>query len=274
MSFQQHFDFNRFYKLLKFDITFNTKKYLIFIGVLIIVLFILDLFFIESVSTFKVLENNDREYFYRKSEYKSLFLVTFLIALFLVVSSSFPAFRKKESTSAYLLLPASALEKFLVQFIIRILLFSIVFIVVFWADFKLASIAYNLFDFKKDILLPNFALFDLFHNKMKLLDKVAIVLSILSFASYLLLNAVHFRKNVILKTIVLFGVFVLIVFLVNVILSHLFLPNEVYGFDMRVYHRYLENGLRSDQLYTYIIGVFSSLFLLPLTYFKLKEKQV
>ena len=274
MNLQQYFDFNRFYKLLKFDLSFNSKKYLTFLGVLIIVLFILDLILLDSGSNYRILENNDRAYFYRKSDYQVSLFITFLIALFLVVSSSFPAFRKKESTSNYLLLPASTFEKFLIQFFIRILIFSPLFILIFWVDFKLASIAYNLFDFKKDILIPNFALFDLFSYKMKFIDKVAIILSIITFASYLLVNAVHFKKNVILKTIVVFGIFAFIIFLVNVILSHLFLPNEVIGFDVRIFHRYLENGLRTDQVCTYIIGIFSSLFLLPLTYFKLKEKQV
>ncbi|WP_400077485.1 hypothetical protein [Winogradskyella sp. R77965] len=274
MNFQHYFNFNRFFKLLKFDISFNTKKYLIFIGVLIIVLFILDLILIDTGSTFRVLENNDREYFYRKRDYQSSLVITFLVTMFLVVSSAFSAFRKKESTSNYLLHPASTFEKLLVQFVIRVLLFSMVFIVVFWADFKLASFTYKLFNFKDTILIPNFALFDVFPHYIKLLDKTAIILGILSFASYLLLNAVHFKKNVMLKTIVLFGIFALSIFLLNVMLSHLFLPNEVKGFDVKVYHRYLENGLRSDQFCTYIIGIFSSLFLLPLTYFKLKEKQV
>ncbi len=274
MNFQQSFNFNRFYKLLKFDIFFNAKKYLTFIGVLIIVLFILDLILIDSGSSFRILENNDRTYFYRKSDYQASFFISYLIAIFLVVSTSFPAFRKKESTSHYLLLPASTLEKFLVQFFIRILIFSSVFIVLFWANFKFASLAYNLFSLKKDIVIPNFSLLDLFSLKMKFIDKAVIVLSILSFASYFLVNAVHFKKNVLLKTIVVFGIFAFTIFLVNVILSHLLLPNEVRGFDVKIFHRYLENGLRTDQVCVYAIGLFSSLFLLPLTYYKLKEKQV
>lgn len=274
MNFNQFFNFNRFYKLLKFDIFFNAKKYVTFIGVLIIVLFILDHILIDSGSSFRILDNNDREYFYRKSSYQASLFITFLITIFLVVSSSFPAFRKKESTSNYLLLPASTLEKFLVQFFIRIFLFSMLFIVLFWAEFKLATFTYNLFNFKKDIIIPNFALLDVFSYKMELSEKVIVVFCILSFASYFLANAVHFKKNVMLKTIVLLGVFAFTIFLISVILSHLFLPNEVNGFDVRVFHRYLENGLRTDQLCVYIIGIFSSVFLLPLTYYKLKEKQV
>lgn len=274
MNFQHYFNFNRFYKLLKFDITFNAKNYLIFIGVLIIVLFVLGIILIDLGSNTIILDNNDREYFYRKSDYQVSLFITFLIALFLVVSSSFPAFRKKESTASFLLFPASLLEKFLVQFCVRILVFSLLFIVLFWANFKLATFTYNLFNFQKDILIPNFALLDIFPYQLELLDKVTLVLAILSFASYFLANAVHFKKNVILKTIVLFGLLVFTVFIVNVILSHLFLPNDVSGLNVRIYHRYLENGLRSDQFSTYIIGIFSSLFLLPFAFYKLKEKQV
>jgi len=274
MNFQQYFDFNRFYKLLKFDLSFNSKKYLTFLGVLIIVLFILDIILLDSTNKFRVLENNNRQYFYRKSSYQTSLFITFIISMILVIGSSFPAFRKKESTSNYLLLPASTFEKFLFQFFIRILIFSPLFILIFWVDFKLASLIYNLLDFKKDILIPEFSVWDLFSYKMKLSDKIVMLLSVLSFASYLLVNAVHFKKNAVLKTIVVFGIFAFTVFLLNVILSHLFLPNEVNGFDVKIFHRYLENGLRTDQFCVYIIGIFSSLFLLPLTYFKLKEKQV
>ena len=274
MNFQQYFNFNRFFKLLKFDISFNIKKYVTFIGVLIIVLFFVDLILIESVSNYRTLENNNREYFFRKSSYQISFFTTFLIVITLVVTSAFPAFRKKESTTSFLLLPASTLEKYLVCFLIRIILFSFLFIVVFWIDFKLASLAYTPFGFRENIIIPSFGLFDFYANEMNILDKVAIALSIFSFAAYLFANSSHFKKNVILKTLLLLGFFAYLIFLINVGLSHLFLPNEVTGFEVKIFNRDLEKGLNTVQLCVYFIGVFSSLFLLPFSYFKLKEKQV
>ena len=148
VTFKHFFDFKRFFKLLKFDISFNAKKYLIFISVLLIVLFVVDLILINSGSSFRILENNNREYFFRKSSYQTSFIITLLILLILVVSSSFPAFRKKESTTNFLLLPSSTFEKFLVDFFIRVILFSLLFIFMFWLDFKLASFAYISFDFR------------------------------------------------------------------------------------------------------------------------------
>ena len=274
MKFKQYFDFSRFFKLLKFDFSFNAKKYLAFIGVLFIVLFFVDLILINSGSSFRTLENNNVEYFFRKSNYQFSFIIAFLIVMIVVVSTAFPAFRKRESTASFLLLPAATLEKFLVEFLIRIIIFCALYIVIFWTDFKLASIAYKAFGFKNNISIPSFGFFDFYSGEINLLDKTVITLSIFSFTTYLFANASHFKKNAILKTIILLGCFGYFIFLVNVCLSHLFLPNEANGFEVKIFNRDLENGLNTVQFCVYIIGTLSSLFFLPFTYFKLKEKQV
>ena len=120
MALQQHFSFKRFYEYLKFDILSNLKKYFTFIGVLVIVLLLMDFFTIKSGSGFRETENGIRDYFFRQVPYQTLYLSSFLIAIILVVGSSFSALRKKESTTSYLLVPASILEKYLVQFFLRI----------------------------------------------------------------------------------------------------------------------------------------------------------
>jgi hypothetical protein len=275
MNLNQHFDFSRFFKFLKFNIFINTKKYLIFLGVILIVLLVFDIILIDSASTFRTLENNNREYFFRKSSYQYSFIITFLVVMVLVVSSAFPEFRKKESTTSFLLFPVSILEKLLLQVFVRIFLFSLFYVVIFWLDFKLATIIYRLLNFKGNILLPNFTLMDFYPDKISFfLEETVIFLSIISFASYLLASASYFKKNVTLKTIILFGCFGFLIFLINILFSHLFLPNEVNGFEIIVFNRILENKLSTIQICICTIGIFSSLFLMPLTYAQLKEKQV
>jgi hypothetical protein len=274
MALQQHFSLKRFYEYLVFDILSNLKKYLIFIGVLVIVLLLIDFLAIEKGSSFRTTENGLTEYFFRINTYQVLYVSAFLITIVLAVGSSFSALRKKDSTTSYLLLPASILEKYLVEFLLRIVVFSLLFTFIFWIDFKLAASLYNFLNLEYFTEIPNFGFFDIFPKNMNPLDRKVISLSMLSFASFLFASATFFKKNVILKMVLLVGVFGLATFLFSVLLSHLFLPNEVSGFQVRVFDRFLENRLNTIQLCIYVIGTFSSLFLLPLGYFKLKEKQV
>jgi hypothetical protein len=154
-------------------------------------------------------------------------------------------------------------------------LFSLLFIFIFWLDFRFASITYQLFIIKNNIHIPNFGLLDFLPTKIRLFtDYLFLIFTIFSFACYLLASASHFKKNVLLKTIILFGVFGFITFLVNVVLSHLFLPNEVTGFEVKVFKRNLDNKYTNIQICIYAIGIFSWLFFIPLSYLKLKEKQV
>lgn len=73
-------------------------------------------------------------------------LLTF-VAIFgiLYVGYSFPAFRSKEATINYLMLPGSVLEKFLFELIIRIGLMLILLPVLFWITFHLQGYFFSLF---------------------------------------------------------------------------------------------------------------------------------
>lgn len=55
----------------------------------------------------------------------------------LYVGHSFTAFRSKESTISYLMLPASALEKFLFEFVSRIVIILLTLPLLFWITFHL-----------------------------------------------------------------------------------------------------------------------------------------
>ena len=274
MSLQQHFSFKRFYNYLKFDLLLNGKKYLGFIAVLWIVLFLLDFFLINTASIIKLNETGIRIKYFRLDTYQPTFLVTLILSLILVVGSSFPALRKKDSTINFLFVPVSLLEKYLVQFVFRILIFSVIYIVLFWLDFKFATFVYNLFEWKNQTEVPSFELLNLFKKNIPLLDRKIIVLSIFSIASLLFASSTFFNKNALLKTILTLGVLGLITYLFSVLLSHVFLPNQVQGFNVTVFDRKLSNNLNTIQILVYVIGVFSSLFFLPLAYFKLKEKEV
>lgn len=74
------------------------------------------------------------------------FLITFVSVFgILYVGHSFPAFRSKESTISYLMLPASALEKFLFEFVSRILIILLMLPLLFWITFHVQGYFFTMF---------------------------------------------------------------------------------------------------------------------------------
>lgn len=74
------------------------------------------------------------------------FLIVFVTVFgILYVGHSFPAFRSKESTISYLMLPASALEKFLFEFVSRIGIILVTLPLLFWITFHLEGYFFALF---------------------------------------------------------------------------------------------------------------------------------
>jgi hypothetical protein len=63
----------------------------------------------------------------------------------LYAGHAFPAFRSKESTINYLLVPASALEKFVFEFINRIGITILVLPLLYWVTFHLQGYLFNMF---------------------------------------------------------------------------------------------------------------------------------
>ena len=74
------------------------------------------------------------------------FLIAFVTVFgILYVGHSFPAFRSKESTIHYLMVPASILEKFVFEFISRIGFILLTLPLLFWLTFNLQGYFFQLF---------------------------------------------------------------------------------------------------------------------------------
>lgn len=263
---QNHFNIKRFYNALKFDLNINSKKYISFIISLFLVLLIFDLFFI--------LQEYNR---FNLQDYQPLFLLTFIIGLVIVVGTSFPLLRDKKSTINYLMLPASIFEKFLIQFVIRILCFMVLFVPVFWLDFKLADSIYNLFEWKNYVEIASFELFAPFKYKsISTIDLIATICGLFSIATFLFAGATYFSKKVLPKTFFSFALFVGLVFVSFVLGTFVFYPEKFHIVNQPVFVEdyKVSKDLYNAQLYCYVIAMVSSLFLLPLSYFKLKEKEL
>jgi len=69
---------------------------------------------------------------WQNGDYLGTFASLFFVLGIIYASLSFPAFRSKEKSMAYLMLPASASEKFLFEFVNRIILFIFLMPLLFW----------------------------------------------------------------------------------------------------------------------------------------------
>ncbi|MDO5974338.1 hypothetical protein [Flavivirga jejuensis] len=272
MNLQEYFNLNRFWLYLKHDLKLYKKKYLGFILSFILVLFLIDLFVIEQNLYIVKVENNYVRTF-RTEIYQVVFLLTLLMSWVLVIGSSFLPLRKRSSTINYLLLPVSLLEKVLVQFIIRVVVFTCLFVFLYWIEFKLALSIIYLFEDKQSLIVPSFGVFDFFEKSLIFSHKIIIILSLFSVTSFLFAATTYFQKRPVLNTVLALGVLVLLAFVFSVVMSHILLPDEVNGFEMKIFDRELPNKWNTIQICLSTIGVMSSLFFFPIAYFKLKEKE-
>ena len=99
------------------------------------------------------------------------------------------------------------------------------------------------------------------------------ILIIFSSGMFLFSVKIFFRKLGLIKTGIslVAAIFLIVVLAVGV--SYLFYP-ETKGFNVANIGYFLSNGYINEEIFLYSIAYLAPLFLLPLGYFKLKEKQL
>jgi hypothetical protein len=205
------------------------------------------------------------------------FLVIFVVTLFTIIGNAFPDFNNKITTSNYMLLPASTLEKFLSQFLIRV----VVMTALFFAIFHLAAwLARSSFSPEERIkagkqMIEEFS-FSAIFVKESLRTKIALLFTLFSYMSFSFSARLFFQKYAVIKTlfagILLTGGFAGAMILFSII----FYPNEIFfSQNIIVFHGYkVCESLENIQLYANCVAYISWIFFLTTGYFKLKEKQV
>jgi hypothetical protein len=201
-------------------------------------------------------------------------LVTILIGTAIICGgTAFPSFRSKEKTVNYLMLPASATEKFLIEFLTRTLLFVVVTPLLYW-------FIYNLEGYTVNIFYPTFSftgqnLFELVDMDMDTETARRRVLFLIPAAAFLLFTlpftgATIFMKNALVKT--LFSV--AIIFFFNLFLVYFFLEilafKEFHPSGSILFIRHAEDMLTAMTVACIILNI----GLISAAYFKLKEKEV
>ena len=268
----------------------NYKKYCL----AILVAFILSFVFLYG-SMPRLIYGNEMENrwnIFDSNRYMYIFLAS-IVALGALVGSSFPDLGSKVKTSNYLLIPASTFEKFFSQFFIRVICGAAIFLVLFWVDARLARYisVMQMVDAKTNLHYANaehmiekfnYGMIFLYQKISYPVEKIVYnkaieiwgaSLFIVSIGLYLFSVRLFFKKLGLVKSIISFVALFFILLLFMVIFSHIFYPNTV-GFEVSLHNYTLQNGTDNIGFWLCLIGLVSPLFLLPLGYFKLKEKQL
>ena len=153
----QFFNIKRFGRLLAYDLKINYKQYLIAAAICLIAVFVVSYVIIDDY----IIEHGQVINMYAQS------LMICFAGYVVFAGLSFPAFSSKKSTISYLMLPASTFEKYTAEFIIRIILGGIFFVLIFWISANCAAevkcFAYNL-ENHTNLSANHFSLSNLINN--------------------------------------------------------------------------------------------------------------
>ncbi len=201
------------------------------------------------------------------------FMVTFFIIFgILYAGHSFPAFRGKESTIHYLLVPASSLEKFLFELINRVVAVIIVLPLLYWVTFHLQGYTFAFFSEQtfKPIGIENLV-------KVNVPEQFVFVLYVILTAGVMLglilafTGASMFGKQPLIKT--LFALAVIVAFF----LAYSYFMTKTFGLEE--YHPPKEmillplNETGAFNMLAFSLIV-STVVMLVVAYRKLKEREV
>lgn len=282
MNSNTFFSFSRFYRLLRNDILLNHKKYLLTIA---------GAFILGFIFIYLQLPNyvyNDSINKYDASRYITLFTIC-LVGLGAIVGSAFSELSNKVKISNYLLLPASTFEKFLSQFVIRVIAGTVIFLFIFWVDTHLARIVAldhirslngQLLGHEKYDYIEKFN-YSMLLIKSKypvvtywrLFEGIGQILTFFSLGMFLFSVKIFFRKLGLIKTGISLVVAIYLMVVLMACFSHLFY-SETFGVNIANLDYKLSNGYSNVEIFFSTLAYLAPLFLLPLGYFKLKEKQL
>ena len=284
MNTNQFFNTRRFCKLIYNDLLINYKQYILtIIGAFILGLVIIYLNIPRA-------HYGEFRHIFDASKYTQLFIM-FLFGLGVFVGTAFPSLNSKVNISGYLLIPASTFEKFLSQFLIRIVAGLSLFLVIFWLDAHIARLISisQMIDYETKLHCADGAkIIDKFNFKMLFInftDKndsihyldmtgiMACIFTTINIGLYLFSVKLCFRKLALVKTLISFAVVIYCFVISWAIFMHIFYP-ETIGFRINMSGYELSNGINIISMWMMIMLYAAPVFLLPFGYFKLKEKQV
>lgn len=264
MNIQQHFDIKRFANLFKNDLLLNYKSYILIVTGFIVIYY---LFLIFTMTNYTKTFNS--------RDYTNAFLLG-LFAYSLFVGSAFPALSSKNATHTYIMTPASTLEKFSLQFLIRIVFGLFILNASFCVLAHLArATALQMESVRRSgIFIDTFKFTMLYDVYADNIIKFIMYILLLSGGIFLFSIRIFFRKIAVIKSVLVIFISLLTLYSIVVLLSHLFFPLSTYGFNISPYYTFGSEKIIDYEKISWFILLISIFLILPLGYFKLKEKQV
>lgn len=198
----------------------------------------------------------------------TVFLFAFFAGCLIWCGQAFPGFRSKEKSMDYLMTPASSSEKFLFEFINRILIYIIVFPIIYWIFTNLVTGIFHMY--YPDYQNYKFG-FEWLYSKMNSRE-ITLVLS-LSLLMFTLpfTGATYFKNMPLLKTIIVVFILVGIYFGIGFMLVEVLDIQDYSKANKRVLFIKSEEGAKLAGIWAVWIAHAT---LLTISYFRVKEKEV
>jgi len=264
------FNAKRFGLLMRQDLLLNRNKYLLEILILALAIYTMLVYLMIVTSPYY---SPSTPYQGFVGTYLQLF-VLFMIGLGIFVGISFSDLSNKVKRTSYLLVPASNFEKFLYPFLLRGVIGTVLYFLIFWVVAQLARYTAQSFPaiHATGLKILPFEFSIIFQgNDFK--NCIFMVLAFLSLGTYLYSIPLFFRKMALLKTIVSIFVVAFIYTVLMVLLTHLFYPN-ILGFEVHCDNYMVTKQNSNWDLLVYYFASISWIFLLLIGYFKLKEQKL
>jgi len=269
------FSYDRFVLLAKQDLMINRNKYLFTF-----------LAFTLGMYAFLVFQINENPYGYsfqhdviRKSAsygygYMNAYIMV-LMAYGAFVGLTFSGMGEKSKCISFLLIPASAFEKYVYPLISRMVFGLLIYTLIFWLDAQLARLTLMnspQFIIKEYTIVP-FQFFMLFDSVSSISISIERGLTLLFMGLSLFVMPLFFKKYALIKAIVTIFVVILLWMVVMIGLSNVFDPN-FHKFNLSFNNFQILEHIYLLDLLAFFICFVGSIFLLFIGYFKLKERQL
>lgn len=256
----QTFNLSRFIKYATYQFRMRNKAMLITVaGAFIALIFLM--FFVISTS-----------FVMNANSWQPTFYLTGAVAAILYIGNSFPYFRKKDTSVGMIMLPASVFEKFVYEYLSRVVLFTLLFPMFFSFIAHLVVPVAQYFSPKKGIISFSFdLLFPVYNRESDTLIAYYIIPALyILITSLFLAGAVIARRYPLVKTLVSVGVFLLsIIGYFYLIMEEMKIGDSLGYFANRVWGQE-EGAIKTIFALIIVTGITTLVY----TYFKLKEKEV
>lgn len=281
----EQFSLSRFINLLKYDFNTNRLLYILLVPVIMIIIGVL--FWSIFPSYTETIKGQNFQPSWNKDSYYPFLISGYIIFGTFIVGKSFPYFKNKQTLTTYLTLPASTLEKFLLQWVLRIIGFLVIYPIIFQLTTNLTVDLYLMVQKAKlsSIGLPMEKLptihkasllsFLETSEKSYLILIVTLTISFLGVSLLFYLSTIYKQWNIIFGPLTVMAlIFFIILYMMS--LSNIVVADQVKFWDFKLELNYptVFDDLPLILVSTLVIAVAASIACWIAAYFRLKEKEV